>query len=74
MSQATGTNVPGPGELAQFLQAFGPLFGGLGNIAPGKGTQQPPQVIVTERRESDYTGLIFIGILLTVVLIAIFKK
>lgn len=75
MSQATGT--PGtkkqnPGELAEFLQAFGPL---LGNLAPGRtGPQAPPQVIVTERRESDTTGLVFVGILLTVVLIAIFKK
>jgi len=72
MSQSPGINTQSPGELAIFLQAFGPL---LGNLAPGGNRQQqPPQVIVTERRESDYTGLIFIGILLTVVLIAIFKK
>jgi hypothetical protein len=72
MSQAPGTNTQSSGELGKFLQAFGPL---LGNLAPGGNSQQqPPQVIVTERRESDYTGLIFVGILLTVVLIAIFKK
>lgn len=72
MSQAPGTNTPSPGELGKFLQAFGPL---LGNLAPGQNRQQAPQqVIVTERRESDTTGLVFIGILLTVVLIAIFKK
>jgi len=67
-----GTNAPGQEEISKFFQMFGPL---LGNLAPGgTGPQAPPQVIVTERRESDTTGLVFVGILLTVVLIAIFKK
>jgi len=75
MSTAPGTSGTNPGGMGDFLKVFGPLLSGLGNIAPGtRPQQQAPQVIVTERRESDNTGLFFIGILLTVVLIAIFKK
>lgn len=71
MSQTTTP----PKEIdVNYTAIFRSILGNLGGVKPGGQPGQGPPIIVTGQRETDYTGLIFLGIIFAVVFIAIYRK
>lgn len=75
MSQTQTPPTPAPtGTGADFTAIFSSILGNLGGVRPGGQPGQGPPIIVTGQRETDYTGIIFLGIIFAVVFIAIYRK